>query len=122
MQKKVLFVDDDETWRKRVVASLGQAGYEVLAAKDATEAMALAESNPLGLIILDVNLDGENGLMLLKFLRRNHPGIPIMLFSCIEHDDAAVRSMLEMGADQYLPKSSIDELIVAVGSYMPGPH
>jgi two-component system, response regulator FlrC len=120
MHKKVLFVDDDETWRKRVSASFAQADYEVLTAENASEAMALAETNPLGLIVLDVNLDGESGLILLKFLRHNHPGVPIMLFSCVEHDDAAIRSMLEMGADQYLPKSSMDELIVTVGSYMLG--
>jgi DNA-binding response OmpR family regulator len=121
MRKKVLFVDDDEMWRTRVGVSFAQADYETLMAKDASEAMALADKNPLGLIVLDINLDGENGLILLKFLRRNHPGVPILVFSGIAHDDAAVRSMLEAGADQYLSKTSIEELIVTVGAYITRP-
>jgi len=118
MRKKVLFIDDDEIWRKRVSASFGQADYETLTAANATEALALAEQRPLGLIVLDINLDGEDGLMLLKFLRRNHPDVPILLFSAMQHDEASIRSMLEMGADQYLPKASIEELIVTVSSYL----
>ncbi len=118
MRKKVLFVDDDETWRKRVQTSFAQADYEVVAAKNASEALALAETNPLAVIVLDINLQGEDGLMLMKFLRHNHPGVPVLLFSCLGHDDAAIRSMLEMGADQYLSKNSMEELLVTVGTYM----
>jgi len=118
VDKKVLFVDDDVMWRKRVSASFAAAGFDLVTAGDASEAMALAEAGPLGLIILDLNLGEENGAMLLKFLKHNHPGVPILLFTGVEHDDGEVRRLLEMGADQYLTKSSVEELLVVASSYL----
>lgn len=118
MARKILFVDDDEMWRKHVTASLTAAGYEVVTAKDGSEAMALSEKSHPALIILDIDLEGEDGVMLLKFLRRNHPKVPIVVFTGVQHDEAQTRSMLKAGANQYLAKSSVEELIVAVGSYI----
>ncbi len=119
MGKSLLFVDDDKSCLESVTAFLRTAGYEVLPAKDATQAMQLAgiDGVKLGLIIVDIDLAGESGLMLMKFLRFNHPGVPVLLYTGKEHDDATIRTMLDQGADQYLPKRSLDELLVTVGSY-----
>ena len=117
MGKKILHVDDENEWRAMVATCLQAAGHDVLTANDASEAMAKAEGVELGLIILDLNLAGENGMMLLKFLRHNHPGTPILLYTGTEHDDAQIRAMLKEGADQYLQKGSMDELIITVGGY-----
>lgn len=118
MQPKVLFIDDDVDWRKLATASLEEAGYGVLAARDASEAMELSAGCQLGLIILDLNLAGESGLTLMKYLRHNQPGVPIVLFTGMEHDDSTVRAMLDQGAEQYLRKSTVEELLVTVGSYV----
>jgi two-component system response regulator RegA len=118
MGKKVLFVDDEEEWRSMVDTSLGSAGFDVLVAKDASDAMRLAEGAELGLILLDLNLGGENGLMLVKFLKLNHPGVPIVLYSDLEHEDAHVLEMLKAGVDLYLQKGSMEELILNVGAYV----
>ncbi len=118
MGKKILFVDDDEMWRKRVSVSFESAGYDVVTAKDASEAMTLSEQVKPAVIVLDLNLDGEDGAVLLKFLRYNHPGVPILLFTCVDHDQPSIQKLLKMGADQYLPKTSMEELIVAVGPYV----
>ena len=118
MGKKVLFVDDEEEWRSMVESSLGSAGFDVLVAKDASDAMRLAEGTELGLILLDLNLAGENGMILVKFLKLNHPGVPILLYAGTEHDDAAVLEMLAAGVHQYLQKGSMEELILNVGAYI----
>src|SRR5580704_9890445 len=73
MGKKILFVDDENDWREVAEMYLKDSGYEVVTARDATEALSRTEGVDLGLIILDLNLAGENGLMLMKFLKRNHP-------------------------------------------------
>jgi DNA-binding response OmpR family regulator len=122
MPKTVLFVDDDEVWCSRVSASLEKAGYTVKTANDATQAMTMADSLDLGLLILDLDLQGENGLTLMQFLKENHPGIPILLFTGLEYDDASIHSMLAMGANRYLPKTNVEELIVVVGTYLKPGH
>ena len=114
MGKKILFVDDEEDWREIVAATLKGVGHEVMTAKDASEAMQLSEGVKLGLIILDLNLAGENGVMLMRFLRRNHPEVPILVYTGMQHDEAAVKSMLLQGAAQYLRKGSMDDLVKAV--------
>ena len=117
MRKTILFVDDDEGWREVVAVRLQDAGFEVLTAKDASEAMERAEGIELGLIILDLDLKGESGLALMRCLKRNHPDLPILLYTAQDYDNAAILAMLKEGAHQYLQKGSLEELIVAVGGY-----
>lgn len=118
MSKRVLLVDDDQAWLKLAAQSLLNAGYSVLEARDATQALHRAEGADLGLIVLDLNLAGESGLILMKFLKRNYPEVPILLCTALDHDDTTIRSMLDMGADQYIHKGSIEELLVTVGMYL----
>ena len=117
MQKKVLFIDDDPHWRELVLLSLQDAGYEVILAQDATAAMEQGCDKEFGLIILDLNLAGESGLTFMKYLKVNHPDVPILLYTQMEHDDSTVRAMLDEGADQYLRKGNIEALVVTVGTY-----
>ena len=118
MEPKVLFIDDDPDWRNAASVALEGAGYGVITAKDASEAMEKGEGSKLGLIVLDLNLAGESGLTLMKYLRHNCPGVPILLFTGLDHDDSTVQAMLDEGADQYMRKSGIEELVVTVGTYL----
>jgi DNA-binding response OmpR family regulator len=117
MDIKVLFIDDDPHWREIAQTALQDAGYAVETAQDASEAMERSQGSRLGLIILDLNLAGESGLTFMKYLRVNQPDVPILLYSGMDHDDSTIRAMLDEGADQYLRKGNIEELIVTVGTY-----
>ena len=114
MEKKILFVEDEPEWQSIVEEGLKAVGHEVLTAKDASEAMQLGEGAALGLIILDLNLGGEDGLMLMRFLRVNHPGVPILIYTGQEHDEEKVQRMLTQGAVQYVRKGPMEELVRAV--------
>ena len=112
MGKKILFVDDDTSWHVVVTTWLQDAGYEVLTAADASEAMGLAEG--ISLAILDLNLAGENGVMLMKFLKQNDPELPVILYTGMDHDGEAIMTLLEQGAHSYVRKGSQQELVQAV--------
>jgi tubulin-specific chaperone A len=109
-KKRVLFVDDEGDWRFVAGTCLQDAGFEVLTAKDAAEALRRMEAFQLDAIILDLNLGGENGLLLMELLKQKHPGVPILIYTGQEHDAEAIQKMLKQGARQYLRKGSMTDL------------
>jgi DNA-binding response OmpR family regulator len=76
--------------------------------------MKLADGAQLGLIILDMDLAGEDGLSLMHYLRRNHPGVPVVIYTGLEHDEEAIKNILRHGATQYVRKGTLEELVQAV--------
>jgi CheY-like chemotaxis protein len=112
--RKILFVDDEDDWRYMATMYLTDAGYEVSTARDSTEALRQAGGAKPDLIILDLNLGGESGLVVMKLLKEKHPGVPVLLYTGMEHDEAAVRAMLRDGAHQYLRKTTMGEMLKAV--------
>jgi two-component system OmpR family response regulator len=111
-------VDDEAQWRDRISASLTAAGFDVLAASDGSEAMLKAGDSSLGLMIVDEDLAGESGIMLTKFVRRNHPDVPAILYTSNEHDAHRTLDLLRQGADRCLPKGRIEDLIANVAYYV----
>ena len=99
----VLVVDDEPELRTLLGEYFERHGYAVTTAADAAAArMQLAELRP-ALAILDVNMPGENGLSLARWLREAHPRVGIvMLTTAGESVDRIVG--LELGADDYIPK------------------
>jgi PAS domain S-box-containing protein len=79
----ILLVEDEEAVRKLVSTVLRRAGYGVLAAADATSAMALETDfvGPIHLLITDVIMPGMNGTQLAKHLRARRPDLRVMFMS-----------------------------------------
>ncbi len=99
----VLVVDDEPELRQLLGEYFERHGLAVSTAADAAEARALLGQARFDLALLDVNLPGENGLSLARWLRVAHPAIGIvMLTTAGESVDRVVG--LELGADDYLPK------------------
>ena len=122
MAKRILFVEDNPDWRLLVGTALKDAGYEVLSVPGAPEAFLQKNGPASSLVILDLDLGGDNGLMLLQHLKRNHPGAPIILFTCMEHDENAIEHMLKQGAQRYVRKGITADLVSAVkGLLEPAP-
>ncbi len=92
-------------------------GCDVMTAENVDVALNLADGMPLDVIILDVNLSGENGLEFMKILHRNNPDVPIILYTGMQHDDETIKKALEQGGRLYLRKGGhMDELVQAVHS------
>jgi DNA-binding NtrC family response regulator len=94
--------------------ALQDAGFEVVAVSGAGEAILQKELSGLGLIVLDLDLGGENGLMLMRHLKRHHPNVPIVIYTGMEPEEAAVQRMREQGASVFLRKGPISELVEVV--------
>ena len=99
---RVVVVDDEADIRETVGDYLGLHGFEVLAAENGAALRALVETETLDLAILDINMPGEDGLSLARFLRESTDIGIVMLTASGETVDRIVG--LEMGADDYLPK------------------
>jgi DNA-binding NtrC family response regulator len=114
MARTVLFVDDENDWRFMAPSYLEEFGFKVITARSGTEALMVSNGVRLSVIVLDINLAGENGLVFMEFLKRNHPGVPVLLYTGMEHDKSEIADMLKRGAHQYLRKSSMKDLLGAV--------
>jgi CheY-like chemotaxis protein len=109
-KKTVLFVDDEGDWRFVAGECLRDAGFNILTAKDEAEALRRMETVKLDGIVLDLNLAGQNGLLLMELLKQRHPGVPVLIYTGMDHNDRAITEMLKSGAKKYLRKGSMTEL------------
>lgn len=114
LSQRILFVDDDADWRLIVKDCLEDAGFEVIIAKDATQAMVETGGFKLDLIILDLDLGGENGFVLLKFLELNYPDVPFVLYTGLLQAEVAAQTMTREGDQPYLRKGTMQELLEGV--------
>ncbi|MDQ0652534.1 Transcriptional regulatory protein, C terminal [Pseudomonas cedrina] len=98
----LLIVDDDLEVLALLKKFFLQHGYSVQTVASGTELWSAMEQQPADLIILDLMLPGDNGLLLCQRLRQQYATPVIMLTAMGELSDRVVG--LEMGADDYLSK------------------
>ncbi len=100
---RVLVIDDDRKLCRLIRDYLEPMGYEVSAAHSGTEGVERALGAAWDAVILDVMLPGLDGFEALKQIRRTSDVPVLMLTARGEEADRIVG--LEMGADDYLPKT-----------------
>ena len=113
----VAIVDDDAATRAMLAEYLETNGYRVVACDGGAALRAtLAESRP-ALVVLDLNMPGEDGLSLIRFLKANGEVPVIMLTASASLVDRVVG--LELGADDYIAKPcELRELLARVRSVL----
>jgi DNA-binding response OmpR family regulator len=114
MKRKVLCIDDENSWRMMVSMFLKLAGYECIAVKDAINSMLYSSEDDLAAIVMDVNLPGENTGALLKSLKDANPGVPIILYSGLDETAPEIKRLLVAGANQHLRKGNLQDLVQCV--------
>ena len=98
----ILVVDDEPEIRDMLDEYLVKQGYRVSTAGDGAEMLDVFGKTPVHLVLLDVNMPGEDGFTLARELREHHTVGIIMLTSASEVVDKVVG--LEVGADDYVTK------------------
>lgn len=101
-QATILIVDDDREIRTLLADYLESHGYASQIAADGNAMWAALDKHPVDLLVLDLNLPGDDGLTLCRNLRAKSNLPVIMLTARGEPLDRILG--LEMGADDYLPK------------------
>lgn len=110
---KVLVVDDEPPIRKLLRMGLSSQGYEILDAPSGKVALELLGNKP-DLIILDLGLPDMDGLDLLRKMRQQNEGVPIVVLSS-RGDEAGKVQALDLGADDYVTKPfGMDELLARI--------
>jgi len=98
----VLVVDDDAAVRDLMAAYLAENELRVTAVEGGAQMQQVLAERVVDLIVLDLRLRGEDGLMLARGLRE-HSSLPIIVVSG-KLDEADRVMALELGADDYLTK------------------
>jgi len=79
--KTLLVVDDEPAIRELVAKVLCQEGYNVLQADGAAQALLLAATATIHLLVTDFSMPGADGLELTRRLRAMHPKAPVLIVS-----------------------------------------
>jgi DNA-binding response OmpR family regulator len=104
----ILVVDDEEHILRLYEKEFSDDGYQVKTAKGAEEAIEIARKGEVDLVVLDIKMEGKNGLEILSDFRRINKDLPIILNSAYSTYKSDFQSWL---ADAYLVKSSnLEEL------------
>ena len=98
----VLIVEDDAVARTKLAGYLETAGHRVSEAIDGRGLRQIMLSDPVDLVLLDINLPGEDGLDLTRFIRANSDVGIILVTGRTDDVDRIVG--LEIGADDYITK------------------
>ncbi|MFF7058322.1 response regulator [Achromobacter spanius] len=109
----VMIVDDDREIRELAGNFLKKNGLTVTLAADGRQMRSLLENLSVDLIVLDIMMPGDDGLVLCRELRSGkHRRIPILLLTARSDDMDRVLG-LEMGADDYLVKPFVARELLA---------
>src|ERR1700754_999648 len=100
----ILIVDDDREIRELVSSYLKNNGLRVSLAADGRQMRSFLETDSVDLIVLDIMMPGDDGLVLCRELRAGkHGSTPILMLTARSDETDRVVG-LEMGADDYLLK------------------
>ncbi|MCP3722431.1 response regulator [Paraburkholderia sp. CNPSo 3272] len=115
----VLIVDDDRGIRELVGAYLEKNGMRVSLAANGREMRSVLEGGAPDLIVLDLMMPGDDGLVLCRELRAGKfRAVPVVMLTARNEETDRIVG-LEMGADDYLPKPfAVRELFARIRSVL----
>ncbi|CAG0960359.1 sigma-54 dependent transcriptional regulator [Geobacter sp.] len=101
--EKILIIDDEAFIRENVERVLGDEGYQVLPAAGGKEALEIVSEEDVDLVLLDLNLGTEDGIEVLKSLKKIDPELLVIIITGFGSVESAVDA-LKLGAFHYMKK------------------
>lgn len=114
---QILYVDDHEDSAEMLKLVLAESDYEVHSARRVDEALRLASAQAFDLYVVDKRLPDGSGLELIKKLNQLTPGVPSIVYTGDAYEVHREQAMAA-GADAYVCKPNIDELIATVHAFL----
>src|SRR5713226_7002999 len=103
MADRVLVVDDEQSLRKVLAATLQREGYEVQVAADGQEALLALDRDGADVVVTDLVMPKMDGLSLLRKVVAKHPDVPVIVVTAHGRVDSAVEAM-KAGAFDFVTK------------------
>ncbi len=112
----ILIVDDEGSIRKSLEGLLSDEGYGVLCASNGYEALKIISREHPELVLLDIWMQGIDGIETLKEIKKSNPNIQVIMITGHGRIDTAVTAT-KLGAFDFIEKPlSIDRVIVAINN------
>ncbi|MCM8787614.1 MAG: response regulator [Candidatus Omnitrophica bacterium] len=99
----ILIVDDEEGIRRVLCEFCKNIGYETLEAKNGKEAIRIASSENISVVLLDMRMPEMDGMQTLQKLLEINPKLKIIMITAVDDEDK-VKKTIEIGASGYLLK------------------
>ncbi len=112
-KKRIMIVDDHAVVReglRRLIC--GEDGLEVCGeAQNAVEALTILDKEPVDLVIMDISIEGMNGIQLTEKLKSLYPDLPVIMLTI--HDDPVYAGRaFRAGAIGYIAKDEASESVI----------
>src|SRR4029079_14951741 len=111
---RILIIDDNETMREGLSATVRRMGHEAVMASSGSEGLAHVAATsgrpPVEFVITDLKMEGIGGLDVVKAVRERDPDCPVMIITAFGTVETAVEAM-RLGAFDFLQKPFAPEVV-----------
>ena len=112
--RSILVVDDESEIRALLTDLLKDEGYKVRPAKNGAEGLAAVAKEMPDLVMMDIKLPDQDGLAILRQLKREHPDLEVIVMTAYGGSSSAIKAM-EHGAYDYVTKPfEMDDLLATL--------
>lgn len=109
--KNILIVDDEPMIRSLLSRCLEDNAYVCWMAEDAQQAKDLLETQPVDLLLSDINMPGESGIDLARYVQQEYPEMAIVIMSILDDPDAA-KEAFALGVYGYVVKPFTQNIVL----------
>ena len=105
--ERILIIDDQEVFRKKLALAVQTLGYEAFTAKNGQAGLDMLRKRNFDLLLLDIVMPGMDGFEVMQFMKQEARlrDIPVIVISALDGEMDAVVKAIENGAQDFLPKN-----------------
>ncbi len=113
MTERVLIIEDEKRWCDFLSLLIRQGGWEPLAVTDPEQGLQLLSQQEFDLLLTDLRMPKIDGIQVLKTVKAEKPGLPVIVLTAFSTVEAAIESM-KLGAFDYITKPFDNEQVLSV--------